>query len=364
MKLENFYNKYSKNKVFQIILYLASILFLICYKARLFLYKWNFLKTTKLNGFVVSVGNITSGGTGKTPTVIELAKYFLHKGKKVAVLCRGYKIKDLNKIILVSDGQEILVDYDICGDEPLLIAKKVPSCMVFVGKDRIKSGRTALRLGANVLILDDGFQYIKLARDKNIAIIDCTNPFDNNHLLPLGKLRELPDSLERSDALILSNYNLSSIKENDLKTLNHYTKNKPAGIIHYEIAEFKSLNTKVTKKPKDMEGLKCIIASGIGNPGAFESLLKQTGINIMSHIKYNDHHLYGDEDITKITKEAQKYNVEDVIVTEKDAIKIEEWCQSEPITYWSANIGLYWNTPGYFDNLFGNIEQAVSSQRN
>ncbi len=352
MKLENFYKKYKNNKIIYLLLYFASMVFYLGYKIRLFLYRWNILKTIKLNGLIISVGNITCGGTGKTPTVIELAKYFLGKGKIVAVLCRGYKIKDLNKTILVSDGQEILTDHDVCGDEPLLIAKKVPRCIVLVGKDRIKSGRTALKLGATVLILDDGYQYIKLARDKNILIIDCTNPFDNNQLLPLGKLRELPDSLQRADALLLSNYNIASIKESDSRTINAHGKNKPTGIMHYQISEFKSLNTKVIKKPIDMEGMRCISASGIGNPDAFKSLVEQTGINLISHLRYSDHHIYQYEDVTEITKEAQKHNVENIIVTEKDAIKIEELCQAEPATYWSANIDVYWNTPDYFEAIF------------
>lgn len=352
------YNKNKKNKIFFFILFIASIIFFIIYKIRLLLYKINVIKSYSLPAYVVSIGNITSGGTGKTTLSIEAAKYFLSSGYKVALLARGYTGKFENEVVLVSDGREILSNPEACGDEAYLIAKNVPKALVLCGKDRIRSGNAAIKLGANVLILDDGFQYLKLNRNENILIIDSYNPFDNCHLLPCGMLREFPDSITRSTSIIISNSDYKEIKENDIRFINKFGSGKPIAKTYYKINELISLNTKKILKISDAKGLNVIACCGIGNPTSFLDLLSRNEIIIKTQLIYPDHHNFTYGDIEQIVKLAQKYNVENIITTEKDSVKIEELCQGTPLSFWFTKIEIVWQTPNLFEKLF--IKHSLS----
>lgn len=350
-----YYEKIKEIKLFYLLLKVLSLLFFVCYKTRLLLYKLKILKSYTLDAYVISVGNITSGGTGKTPVVIEGAKYFLSLGYKVAVLSRAYNIDINDKIILVSDGNDILVDSNICGDEPNLIAKSVPKAIVIVGKDRLRAGNTAIRLGANVLILDDGFQYLKLNKNENILIIDSYSPFDNGNLLPLGKLRELPDSINRSTSIIISNTNLSVIKPQDYEQIKKYAFNIPIAKSSYKLTGFNSLNTKKRITVNDAKGMKVIAFSGIGNPQSFIDTLKRNEINVLSHITFFDHYKYEFRDIEQLASLTKRNNLSDIITTEKDAVKVEELCQALPVTFWSANIEIQWETHNLFETISSKI---------
>lgn len=353
------YNKYKNKFLFKSFLKFASYFFLLGYKTRLCLYKSGLLKKHTLPAYVVSVGNITSGGTGKTPVAIELAKYFISNGYKVAILSRGYKakVKKNEGVLLVSDGEEVLADYDRAGDEPYLIANKVPKALVLINKDRIEAGRAAIKLGANVLILDDGFQYLNLERDENILILDSYAPFDNGSLLPLGKLRELPDSILRSTAIIISNSDRKKINDNDLSIINRYAFNKPMAKIVYNLISLSGLNTKKELSLKEARGLKVLAICGIANPESFLDTLSRHEINVLSYIAYPDHHNYEYGDIEEIITLAKKYNVEDIITTEKDAVKIEDLCQAAPLSFWKTNIEVSWDTLNPFNNILTKKEK-------
>ena len=345
------YNKNINNKILFFILFIVSILFFLVYKTRLLLYKTKALKSYTLPAYVVSIGNITSGGTGKTTLAIEAAKHFLSNGHKVAILTRGYTGKFENKVVLVSDGKEIVSNPEICGDEAYLIAKNVPKAFVFCGKDRIRSGNAAIKLGANVLILDDGFQYLKLNRNENILVIDSYNPFDNFHLLPCGILRELPDSIDRATSIVISNSDCKKIKENDVRYINKFGSGKLIAKTYYKINELISLNTKKVLNISDAKGLNVIACCGIGNPTSFLDLLSRNEINIKTQLIYPDHHNFTYGDIEQIIKLAQKYNVENIIITEKDSVKIEDLCQGTPLSFWFTKIEIVWQTPNLFEEL-------------
>lgn len=344
------YNKNKNNKIFQTFLFICSIFFLFVYKVRLLLYKLKVLKTYSLEAYIISIGNLTSGGTGKTPLTIEAAKHFLSLGKKVAVLSRGYNSKSKGEVILVSDGTDLLADYEHCGDEAYLIAKKVPKAIVFSGKDRIKSAKSAIKLGAEVLILDDGFQYLKLTRNQNILVIDSYNPFDNECLLPQGKLRELPDSIKRATGIIISNSNLNKLKDKDFDKIRKNAQNISLAKIFYKITELISLNTKRILNIKDTKGLNVIACCGIGNPQSFLDLLKRNEINVESYLIYPDHHRYIFSDIEQMVKLAKKYNIENIVTTEKDAVKIESLCEAIPVNFWAVKIDILWETANLFKN--------------
>ena len=358
-KLQNtfllIYKKYKNNKIFNLFLYFLSLLFLAGYKLRLVLYKLKILKTYKLPAYVISIGNISSGGTGKTTLVMEIAKHLIAKDYKVAILSRGYKrnIEKNDGVILVSDGEDIITDYDRAGDEPYLIARKVPKALVLVYRNRVQAGMLAInRFGVNALILDDGFQYLKLERDENILILDSYNPFDNNQLLPLGTLRELPESMKRSTTVLLSNSDRKKLDDSELNIINKYGKNKSILKFSYKLTELKELNTKKTLAINNAKNLKAIACCGIGNPESFIDLLKRNEINIIDSLFFPDHYNYQFEDIEKMVSLAQKNNIENIIVTEKDAVKIEDLCQALPVSFWTANIEIIWDTADPFSKLF------------
>jgi len=356
MNYLHFYEKYNSNRFIQLLLYLCSLIFLIVYKSRLALYKLNILKSYSLPAFVISIGNITSGGTGKTPFTIEVAKHFISKGFKVGILSRGYgrQSKNSTEILLVSDGNDILSDVEYSGDEPYLIAKKVPKAIVAVGKDRYKTGKTALTLGAEVLILDDGFQHLRLKRNINILMLDSYKPFDNYHLLPAGKLRELPESLKRANAIVVSNSDRKELDDNVLSIILKTKKNIPLIKTSYKITELKSLNTKRNISLNDAKKIRFYAFCGIANPESFIDLLKRNDLQIANYKAFPDHHTYTYDDIKIIIDFSVKNNIEDVIITEKDEAKIIELCQAAPLTFWSAKLEMIFKNYNAFEDLFSN----------
>ena len=345
------YEKYRDNIFIRFILNIFSLFYFAIYKLRLILYKLNILKSKSLNAIVISIGNITTGGTGKTPIVIETANYLLNKGYKVAVLSRGYKRKIINNndALLVSDGNDIVADQKTSGDEPFLIAKKAPKAIVIVGKDRIKTGLSAIKLGADVLILDDGYQHIKLNRNENLLLLDGTKPFDNGRLLPGGKLRELPDSIKRASAIIISNSDKST--EDEIKK---HTINKPTIFMKYKIRKLTGINIKKTINIEEMKGQKVIAFCGIANPGSFLKSLEENNITVTSHLTFPDHHDYTVSDIEEIIKLAQNNKIENIITTEKDGIKVEELSETVPMTLWNTVLEIQWETTEPFEKMFRN----------
>lgn len=348
----NIYKKNKENKLFNFSLKCFSYIFFVLYKTRLLLYKLKILKTYTLPAYIVSIGNITSGGTGKTPMCIEVGKYFMSINRKIAILTRAYNTNNEDKVTLVSDGLEILVEPEDCGDEAFLIAKNLPKAMVFAGKDRVKTAKAAIRLGAEIVIVDDGYQYLKLNRNENILMIDSYRPFDNRHLLPFGKLRELPDSICRASAIIISNSKSKQLAEADLKTLKKYGDKIPITKTSYKLKELTSLNTKRILKDSEIKNLRAIACCGIGNPESFIDLLKRNEILVLESLIYPDHHKYLYNDIEKMIKLCKSSNTEDIITTEKDAVKIIDLCQAAPINFWAIKIDVSWDEYDFLDKLF------------
>ena len=364
-KLQNelflIYKEVKHNFFIRAILSTGSIFYFLAYKTRLLLYKLGLLKIKKVASIVISIGNITCGGTGKTPLTIEIAKYLTNKGFKVGVLSRGYKreIPDSKnkENILVSDGEEILADSERSGDEPYLIAKSVPKAIVLSGRDRIKTAESAIKLGAQILILDDGFQYLTLHRNENILILDTEKPFDNGYLLPAGELRELPDSIKRATSIVLSNSNNALLKAETLKKIKQHTSNKLIAEMSYKIKNLKGINIVKTINPYELKNKKIIAFSGIGNPKSFSDSLIEAELNLVEHTIFADHHDYKFEDISRIIGVAQKHNVEDIITTEKDTVKIEYLCEGAPVTFWHSVLEVQWNTDNPFDKILSRINE-------
>src|SRR3972149_9569915 len=193
------------NPIFSSLLLILSWFYGLGHRLRLALYNRGILKTKNLSIPVISIGNLTAGGTGKTPTIIMIAELLKGMGKKVAVLSRGYKGKAEGEINVVSDGDKILLNPLESGDEPYMMAARLKGIPVITGSDRYKTGKYAIeKFGTKIILLDDGYQHVQLDRNFNILLLDSNSPFGNGYLLPRGTLREPPSYINRADVIILT----------------------------------------------------------------------------------------------------------------------------------------------------------------
>lgn len=281
----------------------------------------------------ISVGNITVGGTGKTPTVQYLCNGLVRAGWRPAVLSYGYRSTLSGRFGIVSNGQEILLMPETAGDEPVMLAKSLPGIPVLVGKDRASSGRIAIdNLRANVLVLDDGFQVWKLQRDVDIALVRATDPFDNGFVLPAGRLREPPCALRRANCIVAIGRACDNDHRDDLvRLLTKVAGEKPIVFARYEPVSFYSLNDGSTIALKSLYGAKVLAVSGIANPSSFEETLNQLGLYIVEGEHFPDHHIYSRDDIERLSKKFAESGVDWIITTEKDAVKLESHELTVPI---------------------------------
>ena len=292
------------------------------------LYDLNIFKEKKVDGVeIICIGNIVAGGTGKTPAVQYFVQKYLEKNKKVGILSRGYKGKRKTDLLLVRDEKNIYATSKESGDEAYLHALnfQIP---VVVCKNRYE-GATFLKekCGVQTIIMDDGFQHRKLKKDKNIILIDATNPFGMDDYLPKGRLRESLDSLKRAGEIIItkSNYvsreEITKIKERLVKY------QKPISVATFEESYFYKLNNenKIRNEKFPLEIIKnknVRILSSIANPAVFYQTIKKLNPSNIDEIKFTDHHVYTSEEILEIKEKAQNYDY--VLTTEKDIVKIDE----------------------------------------
>ncbi|MGN0954099.1 tetraacyldisaccharide 4'-kinase [Dialister sp.] len=277
---------------------------------------------------VISVGNITAGGTGKTPCIIGIARMLEDEGCHPAVISRGYRSGLEKEGGMVSDGEKILVSQDMAGDEPYMMALKLPQVPVFVGKDRIRSAVQARKLGADILLMDDGFQYWPLKRERDIVLLDASNPFGYEHALPRGLLREPLDALKRASLFILTKSD--QVKPETLdklkKRLAHLAGDVPViSACHRPscAVPFPLWKERIHKGAlSSIRGKKAYLVSGIGNPAAFAGTAREAGFFLTGEMAYDDHHHYTDEDIRNVLSEAVKYGADMIVTTEKDAVKM------------------------------------------
>jgi tetraacyldisaccharide 4'-kinase len=272
----------------------------------------------RLPGFVLSIGNITTGGTGKTPAVIMVARWAKAQGYRVAVLSRGYGGKIKKGVQVVSDGRDILLSPEISGDEPWLIAKNLKGVPVVCSPSRYLAGLEAKsRFDTDFFILDDGFQHIALERDLDIVLADTKSPFGNMHLLPWGPLREPISGLRRADIMLFTRsegistlYNGHHITGKPVFTGNHM----PEKIISPSSGQEFDLST--------MRGKSVIAFSGIGRPESFRKSLADLGVKILSFTAFGDHYPFSRRDLIKLEQERRSLNGDMLITTEKDWARI------------------------------------------
>ena len=309
-------------------------------RMRNILYKNRILQTKKLPCTVISIGNITVGGTGKTPMTIYVTKLVEKLGYKVVVISRGYKGTAEKHGGIVSDGKNMCMDAGTAGDEPYLIASKLKTTPVLVGSDRFKAGSIAAKkFSPDVIVLDDAFQHLKLARDINLILLDHISPFGNRYLTPRGILREPVSSLLRSDGFIFTR---SVSKGSDWGKNPSFIQNKPV---------FKSFHKpyiyKIILKKQDggmsiekhlhhdsveyFKGKNVVAFSGIAKNNDFFHTLHKLGCNIKKQIPFPDHYQYSDKDLDYIFQLSKDTCADCIVTTEKDYMRIMHM-RSWPIT--------------------------------
>ncbi len=314
-----------------IILYLLSHVYSVLVNLKLDCYKFGIIQSKKLDCFVISLGNITVGGTGKTPTAQHLAKYIRDLGYRVVILNRGYRAKWQGEVGLVSDGKHIYMEADQAGDEAYMLAKHLPEVPVLIGPDRSKTGQYAVEhFGAEVAILDDGFQHWKLKRDVDVVLIDSVNLFGNGYVLPRGTLREPITHLERADVCLMTKV------DQGLPGFNKYIRDQIAKYgsnpivvesIHHpqsciELCDWKRNIADEGMPISTIKGKKVVALSAIGNPTSFEQTVCSTGAEIIESFRFPDHHEYTQEEMVDAMEQAVRQGAEAIVTTEKDAVKL------------------------------------------
>ncbi len=318
-------------------LFWLSKLFHVAVKLWRFLYDMRILRDYTIGVQVIAIGNLTVGGTGKTPVVEKFARELQSQGRTVAILSRGYRSKPpplsrrlLNKLLwredrtpprVVSDGKSLLLDSETAGDEPYMLASNLKDVIVLVDKDRVKAGRYAIeKFGCDTLLLDDGFQYWKLGgRRRDIVLIDCQQPFGNDHLLPRGLLREPPSHLARASTIFItkSNGNAARLRARIAKL------NPAAGIIecvHHPLY-FEDVFTGERKELDFIHGKKVAALSGIAQPESFEGSLIEQGAELVYAKRFADHHRFTQQEVLNAVNRSKKRQATAIITTQKDAVR-------------------------------------------
>ncbi len=314
-----------------------SFLYAVIVQTRVWLYTHGFFRHHQLGCQVISIGNLTVGGTGKTPVVEVFARSLQRQNRKVAILSRGYKRHEPSFLermgkrltgrykkhppLVVSDGHHLLLDSDVSGDEPYMLASNLPNVVVVVDKNRVKAGQHAItKLGCDTLILDDGFQYLPLKHRIEVVLVDRTNPFGNRHLLPRGLLREPIRNIKRASFILITKSDVGGAEElkKQLRELNP----------HAEIAECrhsaKHLRDVYTGQRQEldfMKGRNVAAISGIAVPKGFEDELVRLGAKVLYHKRYADHHRYTQQEILNVINKGLNRGAEMIITTEKDAVR-------------------------------------------
>lgn len=300
-----------------------SVLYGSVVRARRMLYQRGFLRTERIAAPVISVGNLTTGGSGKTPLVEWLARMIAEEGKRVCILTRGYGRKDPRQRVVVSDGQSIMADEMTAGDEPLLLAENLLGLAAVISDaDRVSAARWAIaNLTSEVFILDDGFQHLRIARDLNILVIDATNPWGGGQLLPRGRLREPVNGIQRADCIVITHADQATDEEALERRIAQLAGPKPIVSSFVKTMKLRRLHQPVAEDDRAVPepvGVFC----GIGNPESFFAHLKLDAHSVCYTRRFSDHYNYRQSDVDEVIAEARARGAQTLLTTAKDAVKL------------------------------------------
>ena len=333
-------------------LFLVSLMYRAGVGLRNLLYDTGRLRAHKMPCAVISVGNITVGGTGKTPMTILLADMLKGQGYRPAILSRGYGGKREGFGGVVSDGREILMGPDEAGDEPVLMATRMSDIPVIIGKVRSLTGRLATeRFGADVLILDDGFQHRQLARDIDIVLLDGGRPFGNGFMLPRGGLREPRGSLQRADIVIMtSTGETGDPPRGDLPHIPVFSScRRPLDVVRGQAQDIFPLT--------HLMGKRVCAFSGIAEPDGFREILQPLCGEIVSFVTFPDHHVYAAGDVEQIRTAYRDSGAQIMVTTEKDGIKLARFADFFRDVYLlRITMEVLPSTPSFDECIFEQLE--------
>jgi tetraacyldisaccharide 4'-kinase len=323
--------------VFRLFLWLLSGIYRLAVRGRLWFFETRLGSVHALGCLVVSVGNLTVGGTGKTPVVELFARELTKRGRKVAVLSRGYKsapapfpqqlldrlrpLDQRHPPRVVSDGRSLLLDSEMAGDEPFMLASNLKDVLVLVDKDRVKSGLHAIRkFNCDTLLLDDGLQFLRLKERIDIVLVDSESPFANRHLLPRGLLREPPEQLCRASIIFLTKCGGRDLT--DLRAeLRRYNSHAEIVECAHKPLHFEEIFTHEVVPLSFVKDLRVGLLSGIAKPESFEEGMRRLGAELIYSRRYADHHRFSEGEIAKMFERSKARGARAVITTEKDSVR-------------------------------------------
>ncbi len=333
-------------KVLRGLLAAASLPYAAAVSIRNLLYQWKILPSCAVSVPVISIGNITTGGTGKTPLVIWLCRYLSQKGLRVAILTRGYK----------TNAGEV-------SDEPALLAKSCPGVQVIVNPDRVAGAQKAIdHFHCEVLVLDDGFQHRRLQRDVNILAVDATCPFGYGKMLPAGLLREPFSGIRRADAVIITRFDQATADQIGAieKTISGIAGPIPIALASHRLTHLVNQNGQ-TVSLKSLQDKKLYVYCGIGNPQAFVNCLEETGLKVVGTHFFNDHHVFTKQDAKLITEQAIQSGADLAVCTQKDWVKSAAFCrQHEQLDF--GSIAMELDFASNSDTIKEKIDQIIKKK--
>jgi tetraacyldisaccharide 4'-kinase len=323
--------------LFRLFLWVLSQIYRLIVRWRLWWFETRLGSVHALGALVISVGNLTVGGTGKTPVVELFARELTRRGRKVAVLSRGYKSQPApfpQSLIdrfrpmerrhpprVVSDGRSLLLDSEMAGDEPFMLASNLKDVLVLVDRDRVKSGLHAIRkFGCDTLLLDDGLQFLRLKERLDIVLIDSEAPFANRFLLPRGLLREPPEQLRRAHIIFITKCDGRDLSELRAE-MRRYNAHAEFVECAHRPRHLEEIFTHEIRPLSDLKDLRVGAISGIARPESFEEGLKKLGVELIYSRRYADHHRFSEGEIAKMFERTRARGARAVITTEKDSVR-------------------------------------------
>ncbi|MFO0772248.1 MAG: tetraacyldisaccharide 4'-kinase [Nitrospiraceae bacterium] len=317
----------------------AGVPYEVAARFRAWLYRRGWPTRTRLPRPVVSVGNLTVGGTGKTPVVIHLVEQLTGQGKRVAVLSRGYRRRSSAAQLLVSDGRRLLASAEEAGDEPYLIASRCPGAIVAVGADRVALGTWVLQQApVDCFVLDDGFQHLRLHRDVDLLLVDASDPEGIQAALPFGRLREPITAARRADAILITRAGSAVEAEPVWRCLTQACGPLPAPVlVQFRADSFQRIGGNETKTADALKDAPALLFSGVGNSGSFHALAKALGIVVRETLDFRDHAHYTAEIVERIRQRTKACGAELAVTTEKDAGKVVPFLSPDDV-WWAVRL--------------------------
>lgn len=315
-----------------------------------YLYDQDYFQSVELPVPVLSLGNLTMGGTGKTPLTDFCLKYFQRRKIKTAVVSRNYKA-------IVSDAAEVDLNHANAaayfGDEPVLLAERNPGVHFFVGPLKYETASLAMeKVHPDLVVVDDGFQHRKLHRDVDLVILDATEPLDNYACIPEGRAREPWESLDRATAFVVTKVNLAPPRQVEELYMRLRVFRKLIVPMSYELLRVRSLHKVPEASLQDWQGRKVMLVSGIAQPAAFEKNLEKFSLTVETHLIYRDHHPYSAEDVAKMARTWAEKGKPEILTTEKDFVKLKAlWPKDLPLWYSPLEVQIQAEEDGFYEIL-------------